>query len=165
MAFYRKLLVAASNIRLKRSSAYLCLYYKWKGGRLVIMISWINDNMIVGPTDLVLKLKHDLMTQFKSDDCEAPTEYIANKIEYMGEDAIWMSQTVLTQRYKDEFELGKRCYDTPATPGTVLMHPAEGDNILNPVDQAMLISGIGKLMYKMQYSRPDIAQVVQDLAG
>ena len=61
MAFYRKLLAAASNIGLKRSSADPCLFYKWEGGRVVIMISWIDDNMIVGPSDLVTKLKADLM--------------------------------------------------------------------------------------------------------
>jgi hypothetical protein len=64
---------------------------------LVIMLSWINDNMIVSPTDLVLKLKNDLMTQFESDNCRALTEYIGNKIEYVGEYAIRMVQTVLTQ--------------------------------------------------------------------
>ncbi len=90
MFFYRKLLIAASNIGLKRSSANPCLYYKWEGGRLVIMISWIDANMIICPTDLVLKLKNVLMTQFKCDDCGALTEYIGNKIEYVGEDAIRM---------------------------------------------------------------------------
>ena len=54
MAFYRRLLAAATKIGLKRSSADPCLYYKLEGGRLVIMISWINDNIIVGPSDLVL---------------------------------------------------------------------------------------------------------------
>ncbi len=39
MAFYRKLLVATQNIRLKRSTADLCLYYKWEMGSLVIVIS------------------------------------------------------------------------------------------------------------------------------
>jgi hypothetical protein len=53
MAFYRKLLVAASNIGLKQSSVDPCLYYKWEGGRLVIMISWINKKMIIGPTDFI----------------------------------------------------------------------------------------------------------------
>jgi hypothetical protein len=48
MAFYRKLLAAASKIGLKHSSADPYLYYKWEGKRLVIMISWIGDNMIVG---------------------------------------------------------------------------------------------------------------------
>jgi hypothetical protein len=65
MEFYRMLLAAASKIRLNQSSADPCLYYKWEWGRLVIMISWINDNMIVGPSNLVLKLKSNLLEQFE----------------------------------------------------------------------------------------------------
>ncbi len=78
---------------------------------MVIIISWINDNIIVGPTDLVLKLKNDLRTQFECDECGALTEYIGNKIEYVGKNAIKMVQTFLAQSYEDEFELGKRCYN------------------------------------------------------
>ncbi len=44
------------------------------------------------------------------------------------------------------------------------MHSTEGGNILNTVDQMTLSSGVGRLMYQMQYSTPDIAQAVQDLA-
>jgi hypothetical protein len=88
IAFYRKLLAAATKIGLKCSSADPCLYYKWEGGRLVIMISWINYIMIVGPSDLVLLLKSDLMEQFECDDCGELTEYIGNKIERVGENAI-----------------------------------------------------------------------------
>ena len=131
MAFFRKLLAATSNIGLKRSSADPCLYYKWEGGRVVIMISWINDNMILGPSDLVMKLKKELMKQFECDDCGELTEYIGNKIERVGEDAIRLVQTVLTQSYEDEFELGKRCYNTPAQPGTVLTRPTEGKEVLS----------------------------------
>jgi hypothetical protein len=39
MAFYRRILAAATKIRLKHSSADPCLYYKLEGERLVIMIS------------------------------------------------------------------------------------------------------------------------------
>ena len=53
--------------------------------------------MIVGPSDLVMKLKSDLMKKFKCDDCGELTEYIRNKIERVGEDAICLVQTVLTQ--------------------------------------------------------------------
>ncbi len=88
MAFYRNLLAATSNIGLKRSSADPCLYYKWERGRVVIMISWIDDNMIVSPSNLVMKLKTDLMKQFECDDCGELTEYIGNKIKCIGEDAI-----------------------------------------------------------------------------
>jgi hypothetical protein len=46
----------------------------------------------------------------------------------------------------------------------VLKKPAEDGNVLNSKDQTILRSGIGKLMYHMQYSHPDIAQAVRDLA-
>jgi hypothetical protein len=57
------------NIGLKRSLANPCLYYKWERGKLVIMISWIDDNMILGPEDLVIQVKADLIKQFECDDC------------------------------------------------------------------------------------------------
>ncbi len=128
------------------------------------MISWINDNMIVGPSNLVMKLKNNLMKRFECDDCGELNEYIGNKIERVGEDAIRLVQTVLTQSYEDEFELGKRCYNMPAQPGTVLMRPTEGKEVLSVTNQTTLRSGMGKLMYQMQYSRPNIAQAVHDLA-
>jgi hypothetical protein len=45
------------------------------------------------------------------------------------------------------------------------MHPAEGDDVLTPKDQTTLRSGVGKFMYQMQYSRPNIAQSEQDFTG
>jgi hypothetical protein len=155
MAFYRKLLAAASKIGLKHSSADPCLYYKWEGKRLLVMISWIDDNMIVGPSDLVLKLKSNLMEQFKCNDCGVLIEYIGNKIERVGEDAIRLVQAVLTQIYEDEFKFRNRCYNTPTQLGMVLMRPIEGKEVLKPEDQKMLRSGVGELMYQMQYLRPD----------
>jgi hypothetical protein len=71
---------------------------------------------------------------------------------------------VLLQSYCNEFKLGKKCYNTPALPGTVLKKPAENGKLLSSEDQTVLRLGIGKLMYHMQYSHPDIAQAVRDLA-
>ncbi len=51
MAFHQKILVVTVNIGLKRSTADPCLCYKWEKGSLVIMISWIDDNIILGPKD------------------------------------------------------------------------------------------------------------------
>ena len=42
----------------------------------------------VGPSDLVLKLKSNLMEQFECDNCGELIEYIGNKIECIGKDAI-----------------------------------------------------------------------------
>jgi hypothetical protein len=85
MLFYRKVLAVASKIglKLKCTSADPCLYYKWEEKRLVIMISWIDDNMIVGLSDLVLKLKSNFMEQFECDDCGVLTEYIRNKMNVL----------------------------------------------------------------------------------
>ncbi len=46
----------------------------------------------------------------------------------------------------------------------MLKKPVEDGNVLNSEDQTILRFGIGKLMYHMQYSCPDIAQAVRDLA-
>jgi hypothetical protein len=156
MAFYRKLFAAASKIGLKCSSADPCLYYKWKGERLIIMILWIDDNMIDGPSDLVLKLKNKLIEQFECNNCGVLTEYNRNKIECIGEDAFQLVQTVLTQSYEDEFEIMNRCNNTPAQPGTVLMLLVKGKEGLKPEDETRLRSRGGKLMYQMQYPRPII---------
>ncbi len=56
---------------------------------------------------------------------------------------IQLVQTVLTQSYEDEFNIGNRCYNTPAQPETVLMHPVKGEEVLNSEDQIMLRSGVG----------------------
>jgi hypothetical protein len=72
--FNRKLLTAMTNIELKRRSGNPCIYYKRKEGRLAIVISWINDNMILGPVDLVMELKADLMKQFECNSCGVLTE-------------------------------------------------------------------------------------------
>jgi hypothetical protein len=164
MAFYRKLLVATQNIGLKRSTADPCLYYKLERGSLVIMISWIGDNMILCPEDLVMQVKADLMKQFKCDDCGHLKEYVGNKIKCVRDDAIQFVQMVLLQSYSNKFKLGKKCFNTPAIPGTVLKNPAEDGKVLGGKDQTILRSGIGKLMYHIKYLRPDIAQAVGDLA-
>jgi hypothetical protein len=120
MAFYRKLLVAMQNIGLKRSTADPCLSYKWEKRSLVIMISWIDNNMILGPEDLVMQVKANLMNQFECNDCGHLKEYVGSKIKYVGDDAIQFVQTVLLQSYSNMFKLGKKCFNMLAIPGTVL---------------------------------------------
>ncbi len=116
------------------------------------MISWINDNMILGPSNLVMQIKNDLMKQFECDDCGPLEKYVGNKIDYIGKDAIQFTQNMLMQSYSDKFELPKRSYNSPAQPGTVLMKPVKNGEVLSGEAQLILRSGIGKLMYHMQYS-------------
>ncbi len=72
---------------------------------------------------------------------------------------------VLVQSFNDEFDIeGLKKFNTLATPGTVLKKPVEGDVLLMSENQMLYRSGMGKAMHMMQYSRPDIYQMVRDLA-
>jgi hypothetical protein len=64
-AFWRQLLHAASAMGLKQSTADPCLYYKWVNGWLVMMMSWIDNNAIVGQESDIMDLKKALMNQFE----------------------------------------------------------------------------------------------------
>jgi hypothetical protein len=55
--FWRQLLHATSAMILKQSKADQCLYYRWVEGILIMMMSWINDNAIVGQESKVINLK------------------------------------------------------------------------------------------------------------
>ncbi len=47
MAFWCKLLKCMKHMKMKQSTADPCLYHKWTNNGLVLMASWIADNLIV----------------------------------------------------------------------------------------------------------------------
>jgi hypothetical protein len=164
-AFWRQLLRAASAMGLKRSTANPCLYFKWVNGRLVMMMSWIDDNAIVGQESDIMEFKKDLMNQFECEDYGPMDEYVGCTIEKLNTGGIKFRQKVLLQSYRDEFDILKlKKFNTPAAPGTVLRKPDEGDELLTPAKQTQYRSGVGKGMHMMQYSRPDTYNAVRDLA-
>jgi hypothetical protein len=48
--------------------------------------------MILGPEDLVMQVKANLMKQFKYNNWERLKEYVGNKIKYVGDDTIQFVQ-------------------------------------------------------------------------
>jgi hypothetical protein len=163
-AFWRQLLRAATTMGLKQSTADPCLYYKWVDGRLIMMMSWIDDNAIVRQESDVTDLKKALMDQFKCEDCGPMDEYVGCTIEKLKTGGVKFRQKVLLQSYRDEFDiLNMKKFNTPAAPGTVLKKPDQGKEVLVPVKQMQYHSGVGKGMHMMQYSRPDTFNAVRDL--
>jgi hypothetical protein len=47
-AFWRQLLHATKAMGLMQSNGDPCLYFKWVDGRIVMMMSWIDNNAIIG---------------------------------------------------------------------------------------------------------------------
>ncbi len=72
---------------------------------------------------------------------------------------------MLLQSYDDKFNIKElKKFNTPATPGTVLKKPVDGETLLTPENETLYCSGVGKAMHMMQYSWPDMYNAVRDLA-
>ncbi len=86
-----------------------------------MMMSWIDDNAIVGQESNGMELKKDLMNQFECKDCGPMDEYVGCTIEKLETGGVKFRQKVLLQSYRDEFDILKmKKFNTPAAPGTVL---------------------------------------------
>jgi hypothetical protein len=129
-----------------------------------MMMSWIDDNSIVGQESNVMDLKKALMNQFKYKYCGPMDEYIGCRIEKLKIGGVKFRQKVLLQSYRDEFDILKlKKFNTPAAPGSMLKKPDKDEEILTPAKQTQYCSRMGKGMHMMQYSRPDTYTAVRNL--
>ena len=81
MAFWKKLCEAMEFIGQKRSKADPCLYYSWTQHGLVLIVSWIDDNLIVGTQAGIAEVKSKFMKCFDCTECGDLDEYVGLKLE------------------------------------------------------------------------------------
>ena len=105
MAFWRELLRAMKKIGMKRYKADPCMNFSRTQWGLVIIISWIDDNPIVGSKEADKNVKNMFMKQFNCDDVGSSNEYEGNIIEYTADGGVKFTHAVLTQSYIDEFDI------------------------------------------------------------
>ncbi len=163
MAFWRQLLLCMKSMEMVCSSADLCLYYKWGEDGLVLIVSWIDDNLIIGSKKAVEKAKKDSMERFDCKDCGDLEEYVGCKIVRI-ENSLKFTQPVLMQHYSNEFKLPTRSYKTPAQMGSVLVAGKKDEALSSSAMQKRYCSGTGKAMNAMQYSKPETYNTVPDLS-
>jgi hypothetical protein len=108
-----------------------------------------------------MKAKQQMMERIDCDDVGEMKEYIGCKIDRKGRQ-LKITQPVLLQSFIDEFDLpnDKSYPNTPAEPRSVLM---KGDK-LSMEEQCKYRSGVGKLLYLMRWSRPEIMNSVRELS-
>jgi hypothetical protein len=80
---------------------------------LVLIVSWIDDDLIIGSKKAVEEAKKESMQIFNGKDCGDLKEYVRCNIEQT-ELSLKFTQPVLIQSYSEEFELPTRIYKTPA---------------------------------------------------
>ena len=166
-AFWLVLLKIMASIGLLCSKADPCLYYTWDAVYgLIIILSWIDNLLIFGKREGVLHYKIKITDLIDCDDIGPLTDYIGNKIE-LNRDEHWvrLTQPVLLRSFKDEFTFSgpNKCPKTPAIPGSVLQAgtPEEG---ISAKEQKTYCSGVGKLLFLVKWSRPDVLNSVHDLS-
>jgi hypothetical protein len=131
------------------------------------MLSWIDDNLILGCPEDVEQFRKDIEAVFKCK-YEGPlSEYVGSKIDMKRSESgteIKITQPVLVQSLEDEFDLPEgKPPRVPATAGQILITEPGGVN-LSKEDSTMYRSGTAKLMFMMQWSRPDIYNSVRELS-
>ena len=149
MAFWKKLCIAMKTIKQQRSKADPCLYFRLTENGLVLVVAWIDDNVVVGKTVAINEVKGKVMQQFECKDCGNLDEYVGLTLErdekgVCGE--LKMYQPVLLQSLVDEFEInpGARTWNSPAEAGSI-MYKTNNDPPLSKLDQTYVRKGVGKL--------------------
>ena len=166
-AFWTKLLAAFSRLNYHRSKADPCLYYKWSDRGLILWTSWVDDLLSVGEASLVSREKERMKTEFDCDDQGLMEEYVGCKIDIdwdRDKPRLKFTQPVLLQSLEDEFDIqNQQECRTPAEPGSVLRKPPE-ETLLDREAHSKYRSAVGKLLYLMRWSRPDILNPVRELS-
>ena len=165
MAFWRKLVEAFHKIGFNRSKADPCLYFSWTSDGLIIWTSWVDDCFVCGKKEGVDKAKKLFKGQFDCDEVGELKEYIGCKVDIdRSKRCMKLTQPVLLQSYKDEFELPQsNGPKTPAVPGEVLQ-PCEEENQVSNSHHRMYRKGVGKLLHMMRWTRPEILNAVRELS-
>jgi hypothetical protein len=144
-----------------RSKADPCLYFAWTAYGLNIWLSWVDYCLCCGKRKGVMEAKQQMIERIGCDDVGEMKEYIGCKIDRKG-GQLKLAQPLLLQSFIDEFDLpnDKSYPSTPAEPGSFFM---KGDK-LSMSEQRKYWSGVGKLLYLMRWSCPEIMNSVRELS-
>jgi hypothetical protein len=160
--FWLRLLEVVGLLKFTRSEADPCLYYKWTKEGLCLWLSWVDDCLMMGPKEEILKVRDGILSEFECDDVGEMTEYVGCKVERTT-GFIKLTQPVLVQSLDDEFELPEgRAPRTPAEPNTVLPF-IDHDEMMPSNYMTYYRSGVGKLLHLVRWTRAECWNAVRDL--
>jgi hypothetical protein len=163
--FWIFLLSIVNDLGCIRSEADPCLYYKWTDtGSLVLWLSWVDDCLLLGPKEELMKLKQQIMDAVACDDGGELTEYVGCKLDWdKVNGTLKFTQPVLLQSFSDEF--GVEGHDMPITPGVPMKALQLGDKeAVVDSRRTYYRSGVGKLLHLRRWSRPEMTNAVRDLS-
>ena len=165
LQFWRLLKAAFAAMKYERSKADACLQFKWTAaGYLLIWITWVDDCLVIGRKEDCMKAKDELKTFFECDDVGELKEFVGMKLDIDRENATCkMTQPVLIQSFKDEFDLPGERPPNPAPAGELLKRGTDKE-FVSKTEQKTYRTGVGKLLHMMRWTRPDVLNRVRELS-
>ncbi len=166
MQSWRLLLEIMKKMGHERSKVDPCIYYsRRKNGDMTIILSWDDDNIIMGPDNVVNEERIKIGKLIDIDDVGPLNKFVGCKVEInrIAKTAKLM-QPVMIQSFQDEFDTGKTKRVTPGEAGIVLQKARAEQEQLDEKDQTKYRSGAGKMMHMIRWARPHINNAVRDCA-
>ena len=166
--FYRTFKNGVKTKGYQRSKADPCMFFRWKDGRLVLFLVWIDDIVIFGTPADVKEVEENIKKIFVCKSEGALIEYVGSKIDITRKEdglaTVKFTQPALVQKLGDEYDVPEGLApQTPASEGQVLVR-GDGSGQLGPVDAKTYRSGVATMMFMMQWSRPEIYNSVRGMS-
>jgi Reverse transcriptase (RNA-dependent DNA polymerase) len=90
--FWKKSCAVMAIIGVQRSKADVCLFFQWTSMGMLVCLSWVDDILIAGSKESVLRVKANLRQHFTLDEQGQLFEYVGCKNE-RDKKARWMKLT------------------------------------------------------------------------
>ena len=141
-----------------------CLYYKWDPMiGMIVWLSFLNDMLIVCKEEWMSMVKEQFTETVNCDNIGPMKECIGTKIDVNhATRSLKITQPILVKSLIDEFTFDEpnAKLEVPATGGTHLM--SKGPSLCMET-QMRYCSGVGKLLYLVKWSHPEIVNSMCEL--
>lgn len=121
--YWKALLKAMKSLGMTKHKVDPCVYHRWTDQGLNLWASWVDDILSFGSERDVIQGREELKKHFALDEIGEMMEYVGCRIDYNKEEgSVKISQPVLIQSLKDEFDLTgvRESTSTPAA-GSILI--------------------------------------------
>ena len=168
--FYEKFrrVLTSKDVGMVVSEVDPCMYYKFdsQGTLVAILIHHVDDAIITGHKNIVREIKAAISKVMGVKDEGTLSKHLGVTYEFQGDGSLIMQQSEyikdIIDTYEDMFGPCKS-FSTPGYPGTTLSR-ADKENE-EPVLLSEYRSFVGKILFAMKKTYPEIANAVRELAG
>ena len=165
LQWFREMVKALTYLQWIRNTCDPCLHYKWIDDKLVVFLLWVDDCLVAGPEEVVIKETTKFRELYDTTDEGIMDEYVGCSIERT-DTYLKLTQPVKIQRLIDEFGYdGSKALSTPVKPGSVLAFRAIDSPKSNAEDTKKLPSVIGMMLHVVRHSRPDCMNPTRELSS